>query len=140
MYVVPLIMDSSYTHPQLRASLRTLMQTGEGARPLDAPLGDNLLSWSSKCQPTVSRSSAEAEYRGVANVVAETCWLHNLLRELQSPLAKATIVYCDNVSDVYLSSNHVRHQRTKHIEMDIHFVRDKVATGQIRVLHVPSSL
>lgn len=103
-------------------------------------LGDNLLSWSSKRKPTVSRSSAEAEYRGVANAVAETCWLRNLLRELQSPLAKATIVYCDNVSSVYLSSNPVQHQRTKHIEMDIHFVRDKVATGQIRVLHVPSSL
>ena len=103
-------------------------------------LGDNLLSWSSKRQVTESPSSAEAEYRGVANAVAETCWLRNLLRELHSPLGKATIVYCDNVSAVYLSSNPVQHQRTKHIEIDIHFVRDKVATGAIRVLHVPSSL
>ncbi|GKB12259.1 ribonuclease H-like domain-containing protein [Tanacetum coccineum] len=50
----------------------------------------------------------------------------------------ATIVYCDNVSDVYLSSNPVQHQHTKHIEIDIHFVRDLVATGQVHVLHVPS--
>ncbi|GJS71962.1 putative reverse transcriptase domain-containing protein [Tanacetum coccineum] len=101
-------------------------------------LGNNLLSWSSKCQFTLSRSSVEAEYRGVANVVAETCWLHNLLRELHTPLATATLVYCDNVSVVYLFSNPVQHQRTKHIEIDIHFVRDLVATGAIRVLHVLS--
>ncbi|GKB22221.1 ribonuclease H-like domain-containing protein, partial [Tanacetum coccineum] len=101
-------------------------------------VGNNLLSWSSKRQPTLSRSSAESEYRGVANVVAETCWLHNLLRELHTPLSSATLVYCDNVSAVYLSCNPVQHQRTKHIEIDIHFVRDLVAAGQVRVLHVPS--
>nr|GFD44456.1 ribonuclease H-like domain-containing protein [Tanacetum cinerariifolium] len=47
-------------------------------------------------QSTLSRSSAEAEYRGVANAVAETCWIQNLLRELHTPLSSATIVYCDN--------------------------------------------
>lgn len=103
-------------------------------------LGDNLISWSPKRQPTISRSSAEAEHRGVANAVAETCWLRNLLCELHTPIPKVTIVYCDNVSAVYLSTNPVQHQRTKHIEIDIHFVRDKVATGQVRVLHVPSAL
>ncbi|GKB81164.1 ribonuclease H-like domain-containing protein [Tanacetum coccineum] len=101
-------------------------------------LGNNLLSWSAKHQPTLSRSSVEAEYHGVANAVAETCWLRNLLRELHTSLSSATLVYCDNVSAVYLSSNPVQHQRTKHIEIDIHFVRDLVATGQVRVLHVPS--
>nr|GEZ16086.1 ribonuclease H-like domain-containing protein [Tanacetum cinerariifolium] len=101
-------------------------------------LGDNLLSWSSKRQHTISRSSAEAEYHGVANVVVETAWLHNLLRELHSPVSTATLVYCDNVSDVYLSANPIQHQRTKHIEIDIHFVRDMVQSGHIRVLHVPS--
>ncbi|GKC00516.1 ribonuclease H-like domain-containing protein, partial [Tanacetum coccineum] len=101
-------------------------------------LGNNLLSWSSKRQPTLSRSSAEAEYRGVANAVAETCWLRNLLCELHTPLSSATLVYCDNVSAVYLSCNPVQHHRTKHIEIDIHFVRDLVAAGQVRVLHVPS--
>ncbi|GJW86279.1 ribonuclease H-like domain-containing protein [Tanacetum coccineum] len=101
-------------------------------------LGYNLLTWSSKCQDTLSRSSAEAEYRGVANVVAETSWIHNLLRELHNPLFTTTLVYCDNVSALYMSANLVQHQRTKHIEIDIHFVRDKVATGHVRVLHVPS--
>ncbi|KAJ9551616.1 hypothetical protein OSB04_015661 [Centaurea solstitialis] len=102
-------------------------------------LGDNLISWSAKRQATLSRSSAEAEYRGVANVVAETCWLRNLLLELHCSPQKATLVYCDNVSAVYLASNPVQHQRTKHIEIDIHFVREKVALGHVRVLHVPSS-
>ena len=71
-------------------------------------------------------SNAVAEYRGVANAVVETCWLRNLLRELYTPLSTTTIVYCDNVSVVYLSSNHVQHQRTKHIEIGI-FVRDLVS-------------
>ncbi|GJR39429.1 ribonuclease H-like domain-containing protein [Tanacetum coccineum] len=74
--------------------------------------------------------SAETEYRGVANVVAETCWSRNVLRELHTPLSSAMLVYCDNVSAVYLSSNPVQHQRAKHIDIDIHFVRDLVAAGQ----------
>ncbi|GKE22579.1 ribonuclease H-like domain-containing protein [Tanacetum coccineum] len=97
-----------------------------------------LSHYSSKRQFTLSRSSAEAEYRGVANTVAETCWLRNLLRELYTPLATATLVYCDNVSAVYLSSNPVQHQHIKHIEIYIHFIWDLVATSSIRVLHVPS--
>ncbi|XP_057518378.1 uncharacterized mitochondrial protein AtMg00810-like [Amaranthus tricolor] len=101
-------------------------------------LGDNLISWSSKRQPILSKSSAEAEYRGDANVVSKTCWLCNLLLELHCPLMKATLVYCDNVSAIYLSDNPVHHQHTKHIEIDIHFVREKVKQGEVCVLHVPS--
>nr|GEU68354.1 ribonuclease H-like domain-containing protein [Tanacetum cinerariifolium] len=101
-------------------------------------LGDNLLSWSAKRQVTLSRSSFESEYRGVANVVAETAWIRNLLCELHTPLSTTTLVYCDNVSAVYMSANPVQHQRSKHIEIDIHFVRDFVASRQVRVLHVPS--
>nr|GEY11733.1 ribonuclease H-like domain-containing protein [Tanacetum cinerariifolium] len=83
-------------------------------------------------------SSVEAEYQGVASVVAETAWLCNLLRELHYPLSTATLVYCDNVSAVYMSVNPVQHQRTKHIKIDIYFVRDMVTIGLVRVLHVPS--
>ncbi|GKC32723.1 ribonuclease H-like domain-containing protein [Tanacetum coccineum] len=79
---------------------------------------------------TLSCFSAEAEYRGVANIVAETAWLCNLLRELHFSLSTATLVYCDNVNDIYMSVNPVQHQRTKHIEIDIHFVRDMVTAGQ----------
>ncbi|GJU33413.1 ribonuclease H-like domain-containing protein [Tanacetum coccineum] len=79
--------------------------------------------------PTTRRTTSEAEYRGVANAVAESCWLRNILRELHTPLSSATLVYCDNVSAVYLSCNPVQYQRTKRIEIDIHFVRDLVAAG-----------
>jgi hypothetical protein len=97
------------------------------------------VSWSSKRQTTVSRFSAEAEYRAVAHAVAECCWLRQLLQELHLPLQSATVVFCDNVSAVYMTANPVLHRRTKHIEIDIHFVREKVALGEIWVLHVPSS-
>nr|GEX32344.1 ribonuclease H-like domain-containing protein [Tanacetum cinerariifolium] len=85
-----------------------------------------------------SSRSFEAEYRGVANVVAETARIRNLLCELHFSLLTATLVYCDNVSAVYMSANPVQHQRTKHIEIDIHFVHDMVMVGHVRVLHVPS--
>ncbi|KAK4355573.1 hypothetical protein RND71_024544 [Anisodus tanguticus] len=101
-------------------------------------LGNNLVSWSVKRQSILPHSSAEAEYRGVANVVSESCWLRNLLLELHCPIQKATLVYCDNINAVYLSGNLVQHQRTIHIDMDFHFVRKKVARGQVRVFHVPS--
>lgn len=63
------------------------------------------MSWSAKRQPTLSHSSVESEYQSVANVVAKACWLRNLLHELHTPLKTATLVYCDNVSAVYLSGN-----------------------------------
>ena len=87
----------------------------------------------------VSRSSAEVEYRAVANAVAEVSWLRQLLQELYFCPQRSSMVFCDNVSAIYLSINPVQHQGTKHVEIDLHFVRDKVATGEIRVLHVPST-
>lgn len=87
---------------------------------------------------TLSWSSAEAKYKGVANVIFESYWIRNLLLELHCLIHKATLVYYDNVSAIYLFGNLVQHQCTKHIEMDIYFVRDKVACGQVCVLHVPS--
>jgi hypothetical protein len=62
--------------------------------------------------------------------------LRQLLLELQAPPSRCTLVYCDNISAVYLSNNPVQHQRTKHVEIDLHFIREKVAIGQVRVLHV----
>lgn len=102
-------------------------------------LGSNLVSWSSKRQGTVSHSNVDVEYYDVANTATKTLLLHNLLGKLGSTLSKATIVYCNNISVVYLSTKPVQHQHTKHVKIDIHFIRDKVALGQIRVLQVPSS-
>ena len=94
-------------------------------------LGANLVSWSAKRQHTVSRSSAEAEYRAVANVVAESCWLRQLLLELHRPVHDASVVFCDNVSSVYMTQNPVHHQHTKHVEIDLHFVRDRVVSPNL---------
>lgn len=92
-------------------------------------LGDYLISWSAKRQPIVSRSSAEAEYKGVANAVAEICLLWNLLIEMGCPLTQGSIVYCDNISAVYISSNRVQHQPRKHIEIDNSFRARKSSNG-----------
>jgi hypothetical protein len=99
-------------------------------------LGANLVSWATKWQPVISRSSAEAEYRVVANGVVEASWRG----QLHSPFQRATLVYCDNVSAVYLSTNPVQHQRTKHVEIDLHFVPERVAADDVRVLSVPTTL
>lgn len=80
-------------------------------------------------QLTISHSGDEAEYRAVENTVAEPTLVRQLLCDLSLLSARATLVYCDNVSDIYLSSNSNYHQCTKHIEIDIHFVRDQVALG-----------
>ena len=72
--------------------------------------------------------------------MVEACWIRQLLGELRRPLARATLIYCDNISAMYLCTNSVHHQRTKHVEIDLHFVREQVALRAVRVLHVPTSL
>jgi hypothetical protein len=99
-------------------------------------LGTNLVSWSSKCQNVISRSSAEAEYWTMANGVAVACLLRQLLHKLHAPLTKSTLVYCDNVSTVYLSTNPIQHQCTKHVQIDLHFVWERVVIGDVRIMHM----
>lgn len=96
-------------------------------------LGDNLVYWSSKRQHIVSHSCAQAEYSAVGKAVAKTCWLRHLLHELHTPPSRSTMVYRDNISDVSLSTNPVQHQHTKHVEIDLQFVRDCVTVGSVRV-------
>jgi histone deacetylase 1/2 len=96
-------------------------------------LGGNLVAWSSRKQPTVSRSSTEAEYKSVANATAEIMWIQRLLHELGVFLSRAPTLWCDNLGATYLSVNPVFHARTKHIEVDYHFVRERVAQ---KALHI----
>lgn len=101
-------------------------------------LGPNLISWSAKKQPTVSRSSTEAEYKALANVTAETVWVQKLLTELGIRLKELPCLWCDNLGATYLSANPVFHARAKHIEIDFHFVRERVARRQLEVRFIPS--
>lgn len=89
-------------------------------------LGANLVSWSSKKQHTISRSSTEAEYRSLVNVTAELSWIVSLLGELKAKSEKVPVVCCDNLSTVQLAANPVLHAQTKHVELDLYFVREKV--------------
>ena len=89
--------------------------------------GPNLIAWNARKQATVSRSSTEAEYKAVADATAEIIWVQSLLRELRVPSVHSPVLWCDNIGATYLSSNPVFHARTKHIEVDYHFVRERVA-------------
>lgn len=96
-------------------------------------LGCNLVSWSARKQATVSRSSTEAEYKSLANATAEVIWIQTLLQELRVPSPPAAQLWCDNIGATYLSANPVFHARTKHIEVDYHFVRERVAQKLLNV-------
>jgi hypothetical protein len=96
-------------------------------------LGNCLVSWSAKKQAVVSLSSTESEYRAMAITTAELYWLRMLFKELGVALPHAPVLWCDNVSALTLASNLVYHARTKHIEVDYHFVREKVVNGDIRI-------
>jgi histone deacetylase 1/2 len=100
--------------------------------------GGNLISWSSRKQPTVSRSSTEAEYKALADATAEIIWLQVLLRELGISLPRAPSLWCDNVGATYLSANPIFHRRTKHVEVDYHFVRERVTNQQLDVRIISS--
>jgi hypothetical protein len=95
--------------------------------------GTNLVSWSARKQETVSRSSIEVEYKALPNATAEVMWIQTLLKELEVPSPRSAQLWFDNIGATYLTSNLIFHTRMKHIEVDYHFVRERVAQGSLEV-------
>ncbi|KAK9078942.1 hypothetical protein SSX86_003001 [Deinandra increscens subsp. villosa] len=102
-------------------------------------LGPNLISWSSKKQHTVARSSTESEYRALAHTAAELRWIMSLLSELRVSLSFPPTLWCDNIGATYLAANPILHQRTKHLEIDLHFIRDMVLSRTLTVKYVSTN-
>ena len=94
-------------------------------------VGGNLVTWRSQKQSMVSRSSAESEYRAMADSTTEMLWLRSLLIELGFPPPSPMKMYCDNEVATFITSNDTFHMRTKHIEVDCHFIRQYVMGGTI---------
>lgn len=101
-------------------------------------LGANPISWSAKKQSTVSRSSTEAEYRALAATAAELFWIRHLLRDLRVYSSQPPSLWCDNSSAIQLAKNPVFHGRTKHIEIDFHFIRERTVRKDILLHHISS--
>ncbi|KAG7548771.1 Reverse transcriptase RNA-dependent DNA polymerase [Arabidopsis suecica] len=102
-------------------------------------VGKHLVSWSSKKQKTVARSSTEAEYKSVSATASEVEWVMTLLGELGFKPSDTPVIYCDNIGATYLCANPVFHSRMKHVAVDYHVIRDLVQSGLLRVRHVASA-
>ncbi|GJZ41064.1 ribonuclease H-like domain-containing protein [Tanacetum coccineum] len=95
-------------------------------------LNNSLVSWKSKKQNTLSKSSTEAKYRALASVTSEVIWILKILKDLQIEFFLPVSLHCDNNSAIKIAANPVFHERTKHLEIDLHFVREKILNGVVK--------
>jgi hypothetical protein len=100
--------------------------------------GNNLISWSARKQATVLCSNTESEYKAIANATSELIWIQALLGELGIVHKHTFELWCDNIGETYLSANPVFHAQTRHIEIDFHFVRERVAQKRLQIRFISS--
>ena len=101
-------------------------------------LGSSLVSWKTKTQKTVAKSSTEAEYRAMSANTSELEWLHSLLHDFHIPSPLPITMYCDNKAAMHIAANPVFHERTKHLRIDCHYTIDKLLEGFLQTSYVPS--
>ena len=99
----------------------------------------NLVTWRSKKQPVVARSNAEAEFRALSHGICEGIWLQRMLKELKIPLDYPMKVLCDNKAAISIAKNPVHHDRTKHVEIDRHFIKEKIEILIASLVYTSSS-
>eukprot|EP00253_Pinus_taeda_P010683 PITA_10683 len=97
-------------------------------------IGSGVVSWSSKKQPTVSLSSTESEYKTLTNATCEAIWLRRILADLEEAQSGAACINCDNQSAIKLAHNPVYHARTKHVQLQYHFIREKIESNEIGLI------
>ena len=97
-----------------------------------------LISWKSKKQNTLSKSSTKAEYRSMSSVAREIIWIQKLLADLNTKITLPVVLFCDNKSALQLTINPVFHERSKHFEIDVHFIREKIAKGVLSTKKIGS--
>lgn len=102
-------------------------------------MGDNLICWKVKKQTVIARSSAEAEYRSMANTVAELMWLKGIASELKVRIDEPIKIFSDSKSAIQIAKNPVYHDRTKHIEIDCHFIREAIQKKLVETIYVPTT-
>ncbi|GKV30029.1 hypothetical protein SLEP1_g38896 [Rubroshorea leprosula] len=136
------ILLSSSNHPHLVAYCDADWAGGPRTRRsttgYDICLRHSPISWQSKKQSIVSHSSTEAEYRAMASIVSELTWLKSLLYDLGIYHSKPMTLFCDNQAALHITNNPVFHARTKHIEIDYHFVCERIQRKELLTAHVPS--
>ncbi|KAL0456740.1 UNVERIFIED_CONTAM: hypothetical protein Slati_1013200 [Sesamum latifolium] len=102
-------------------------------------MGDSLVSWKTKKQATISSSSAEAEYRSMGSTVCELLWISYILQEFGISVSSPIPFHCDNKTAIHITENPVFHERTKHLNIDCHLIRDHFKRGFILPRHIPSA-